>query len=155
MITLFDYQKIALDLIVNAFKTRAMALAVMATGLGKTIVAAFWANRELKKKRKGLFLCHENGILDQAMVEFRKVIDDRYSLKPFYGDKKDWRADEADMVFASFQTYAIWKDAFLEHGFDFIIVDESHHGQALSKKSSSISNPRNFSASRPPLTGWI
>lgn len=130
MITLFDYQQVALDLIVNAFRVSATVLAVMATGLGKTIVSAFWANEELRKKRKGLFLCHDNGILDQAIIEFKKVLGEKYSLSSFYGDRKDWRADESDMIFASFQTYVNWKDAFFEDEVDFIIVDESHHGQA-------------------------
>lgn len=130
MITLYDYQQMALSLIINAFLTRTSALAVMATGLGKTVVSAFWAKEELKKKRKGLFLCHDTGILEQAMKEFKKVLGEKYSLSSFFGNSKDWRADEADMVFASFQTYGNWKHAFFEDEFDFMIVDESHHGQA-------------------------
>ena len=130
MITLFDYQKMAFDLIVNAFRSSAAVLAVMATGLGKTIVAAFWAKEELRKKRKGLFLCHDNGILEQAMKEFKKVLGDKVRFASFFGPDKDFDADKADMVFASFQTYVNWKNAFFENEFDFIIVDESHHGQA-------------------------
>jgi len=132
MITLFDYQQKALNLLIEAFRTKIVALVVMATGLGKTIVAAFWAKSELKKKRRGLFLCHENGILEQAMGEFRKVIGNTAVFAPFFGvDKdKDFNADKADMVFASFQSYADWKIVFPEDWFDFIIVDESHHGQA-------------------------
>ena len=129
MITLFEYQQIAFELIIKAFMASSTALVVMATGLGKTIIAAFWARTEIKKKRKGLFLCHDGGILDQSLVEFRRVLGNSYSLKTFYGDKKDWRADEADIVFASFQTL-LNCNPFHEDEFDFIIVDESHHGQA-------------------------
>ncbi|MCX6813199.1 MAG: DEAD/DEAH box helicase family protein, partial [Candidatus Azambacteria bacterium] len=127
---LFGYQRKAFDLIVDAFKEKTIALVVMATGLGKTIVSAFWAQKEIMKGHKGLFLCHNNGILDQAMVEFRKVLGEQAILKPFYGLNKDFDADKANIVFASFQTCANWKDVFFENEFDFIIVDESHHGQA-------------------------
>ncbi|MFZ2188119.1 MAG: DEAD/DEAH box helicase [Candidatus Moraniibacteriota bacterium] len=130
MIILHDYQEKAFNLLVEAFKTRFAALVAMATGLGKTIVAAFWAKSELQKKRKGLFLCHENGILEQAMQEFRKVLGGEAILVSFFGSNKNFDADKADIVFASFQTYINWKNAFFEDEFDFIIVDESHHGQA-------------------------
>lgn len=127
---LFDYQWKALNLTMKAFETRAKALVVMATGLGKTIVSAFWAKSELKKKHRGLFLCHKNNILEQAIGEFRKVIGNDAKFCSFFGSDKDFDADKADIVFASFQTYANWKDAFFENEFDFIIIDESHHGQA-------------------------
>ncbi|MFA5386441.1 MAG: DEAD/DEAH box helicase family protein [Candidatus Paceibacterota bacterium] len=134
MMNLFDYQQKALDLIVNAFKEKATALVVMATGLGKTIVSAFWAQKEINNGHKGLFLCHNNGILDQAMLEFRKVLGEQVILKPFYGSSKDFNADQANVVFASFQTYRNWKHVFFEDEFGFIIVDESHHGQASTFK---------------------
>lgn len=130
MIELFDYQQVALEKIVDAFKTKVAALVVMACGLGKTVVAAAWARGELIEGRKGLFLCHENGILDQALGEFQNVVGPEYCLKTFYGDRKDWNADKADIVFASFQTFVTHKHAFFENEFDFVVVDESHHGQA-------------------------
>ncbi|MEK7624502.1 MAG: integrase repeat-containing protein [Patescibacteria group bacterium] len=130
MINLFDYQQPALKAIIEAFREKTAALVVMATGLGKTILAAFWAQKEINIGHKGLFLCHNNGILDQAMVEFRKVLGKQVILKPFYGSNKDFDVDKANIVFASFQTYANWKGVFFENEFDFIIVDESHHGQA-------------------------
>ena len=83
MINLFDYQQPALKAIIEAFREKTAALVVMATGLGKTILAAFWAQKEINIGHKGLFLCHNNGILDQAMVEFRKVLGKQVILKPF------------------------------------------------------------------------
>lgn len=134
MINLFGYQQPALDAIINAFKRKTAVLAVMATGLGKTIIAAFWAKKEINNGQKGLFICHNNGILDQAIPEFREVLGEKAIFKPFYGLNKDFDVGKANIVFASFQTYVNWKETFLKDGFDFIIVDESHHIQAETYK---------------------
>ncbi|MEI7890957.1 MAG: DEAD/DEAH box helicase family protein [bacterium] len=136
MITLYDYQEVALLAIIEAFKTKNSALAVMATGLGKTIVAASWTKGELKNRQRGLFLCHDNGILDQAIIEFKKVLGSKRNLISFYGieSEKNFSIDKADITFASFQSLITWKDAMHEDEFDFIIVDESHHGQASTFK---------------------
>ncbi len=134
MITLYpEYQIPAYQKLVNHFKTNAVALLVMATGLGKTIVAAFWAKREYKKNRKGLFLCHDTGILDQARDEFHKVMGHSVATKTFFGTDKDWSADKGDVVFATFQTLRDCNPFFTDE-FHFIIVDESHHGQAPTYK---------------------
>lgn len=132
MITPYDYQREALRAISDAFRTKMAILVVMATGLGKTVVSALWAKDEIGKGHKGLFLCHDNGILDQAIEEFRKALGGSASLAAFYGSEKerDYDIDNADVAFASFQTMRDWKEALLEDEFDFVIVDESHHGQA-------------------------
>lgn len=134
MITLYpEYQVPAYQRLVEHFKTNVAALLVMATGLGKTIVAAFWAKREYKRNRKGLFLCHDTGILDQAQNEFRKVMGNAITFKSFFGNEKDWTADQGDIVFATFQTLRETNPFFADE-FDFVIVDESHHGQAPTYK---------------------
>ena len=135
MIELYpEYQVPAFKKLVKHFAKNVVGLMVMATGLGKTIVAAFWAKREYKKGQKGLFLCHDTGILDQAMDEFQKVFGRKeVSLKTFFGSDKDWDADKGDIVFATFQTLRE-SNPFFEDEFDFIIVDESHHGQAPTYK---------------------
>lgn len=134
MIKLFEYQKMALSVIEKVLKIKNRALVIMATGLGKTIVVAFWSKKRIQKKQKGLFLCHDKGILDQSIMEFRKVLGPIASLKPFYGVDKDWDADKADVVFATFQTLRS-TNPFFSNEFDFIIVDESHHGQAPTYKN--------------------
>ncbi|MCD4771710.1 DEAD/DEAH box helicase family protein [archaeon] len=139
-ITMHNYQRKAHVKIWKAFVRKKRVLAVMATGLGKTIVAAFCALTLFKKKiRNGkrcrvLFLCHDNGILEQSVEEFRKVLGKKYSFGIFHGQEKVY--DEVDVLFASFQTLGGnknrdgWKEAFLEDEFDFVIVDESHHSHA-------------------------
>lgn len=101
----------------------------MASGLGKTISAAsilkVWSRRTRKHT---LFLCHENRILDQACVEFRRVLDDKVTYGTFHGEKKD--ETDRDIVFASFQTMHRHVRKFRPDEFDCLIVDESHHGKA-------------------------
>lgn len=111
---------------------RKRALVVKASGLGKTVLAAFDVRRYLRQHGgRVLYLCHQNDILEQAQKEFAKVLGwkkaTRYAF--FHGyDKR--RAHEADIVFASFQTMREWHTKFRKREFAYIVVDESHHGTA-------------------------
>ena len=142
---LFSYQEKFLKVIQESFQEQilepmARVLMVLATGLGKTIVAAFWAKEELKANpnQKILFLCHENNILNQTYRHFKKIIDGNTVMRKFYGKgkTKDFLADNAQIVFSSFQTMANadWRYGFDRDHFDIIIVDESHHSQAETYK---------------------
>ncbi|MFZ5365345.1 MAG: zinc-ribbon domain-containing protein [Patescibacteria group bacterium] len=127
MFELYDYQKPPLKAVNQAFETQQRVLMVMASGLGKTVVSAFWAKDHLRHG-KMLFLCHENEILAQALSIFRQVLGETVSLGVFTGQQKDY--EDVDALFASFQTFREWKEAFFPDEFATIIVDESHHGQA-------------------------
>jgi RNA polymerase sigma factor (sigma-70 family) len=131
---LYDYQEVAFQKVVDTFEIRKAALMIMATGLGKTIVSAFFAKEEVARKQKGLFLCHENHILQQSFNKYRQIVGCGPRLKKCYGDNKDWNKDNSDILFASFQSLSQTYDMFDKHHFDFIIVDESHHGQAPTYK---------------------
>ena len=138
----YVYQLPVIQKVKETLTTRDVVLFVMAMGLGKTVVSAFVAQDWLRSGKKGLFLCHETYILDQVEQEYRKVIGNDLAYKTFYGSekdgKKDWTADNADMLFASFQSFNNWHEkwylAFDPDHFDFMVVDESHHGQAPSYK---------------------
>jgi len=124
---LYEYQNRALQRLATHFKEHGKALLVMATGLGKTIVAAFWAKEQLQHGR-GLVLCHDSNILKQAMRDFREVLDETVSMGIFYGGQKEY--ERVDILFATFQTFREWRVVFFENEFNFIIVDESHHSEA-------------------------
>ena len=83
-------------------KTRAAGneagLVVMATGLGKTWLAAFDSARE--EFRRVLFVAHREEILSQAMATFRRIRPGAH-LGLYTGQEK---APEADVLFASVQT---------------------------------------------------
>jgi superfamily II DNA or RNA helicase len=141
-----DYQLECRDIVWETLTIRDIVLYVMAMGLGKTVTSAFIAKPWLENGKRGLFLCHETYILEHVEQEYRKVLlDNDIVYKTFYGGKdeqgnkrKDWSADQADMLFASFQSMNNWHEkwylAFDRDHFDFMIVDESHHAQAPSYK---------------------
>ncbi|MEX2209582.1 MAG: DEAD/DEAH box helicase family protein [Patescibacteria group bacterium] len=106
------------------------ALVVLASGMGKTRIAAKDVSNFFieNPNSRVLYLCHQNEILRQAEQEFRGVLGSPHSYGQFAGHEKEF--DEVNCLFASFQTMRDWKDAFLPEEFDYIIVDEGHHSAA-------------------------
>jgi superfamily II DNA or RNA helicase len=107
---------------------RRRGLVVLATGLGKTLLAAFEA-RALAARRV-LFVAHRVEILEQARAAFERALPGR-SAGMFTGDRRD---RDADLMFATVQALgrpehlASWpRDAF-----DLVVVDETHHVAAPS-----------------------
>jgi len=101
-------------------------MVTMATGLGKTWLAAFDAARP--EVKRVLFVAHREEILKQSRDVFRQVIPDA-SLGLYYGGEKQ---PAADIVFASVQTLARNLDRFAANAFDYVVVDEFHHAAAAS-----------------------
>ncbi|WML56022.1 DEAD/DEAH box helicase family protein [Neobacillus sp. PS2-9] len=105
------------------------ALVVMATGLGKTYLAGFFA----QNYKKILFVAHREEILYQARDSFKRIMPEKqYGI--YNGKIKE---SQADAVFASIYTLSIKKhlEQFQPDEFDLIIVDEFHHAAADSYKS--------------------
>jgi superfamily II DNA or RNA helicase/diadenosine tetraphosphate (Ap4A) HIT family hydrolase/HKD family nuclease len=99
-------------------------LVVMATGLGKTWLAAFDTARP--SFRRILFVAHREEILRQSRDVFRRVQPDA-DLGLFAGAEKN---PGARIVFASVQTLAGRLNTFDADEFDYIVVDEFHHAAA-------------------------
>jgi len=105
------------------------ALAVMATGLGKTWLAAFDVHQfSPDKMPRVLFVAHRVEILNQAANTFRKL----YPNATFSWFAGTQGLLDGDFVFASIQKLAR-ADALeriaSEH-FDYVIIDEVHHAAA-------------------------
>lgn len=114
-------------------------LVVLATGLGKTWLAAFDAH-QLGAKRI-LFVAHREEILGQAASTFLRIRPNA-RVGTYAGQKRD---ADADVLCASIQT--LGKEAHLERfaptHFDYIVVDEFHHAAAPSyRRFLSYFNPR-------------
>jgi len=133
MITPKNYQAQAISKGLEALSQFGKALLVMATGLGKTVVAAFMTKGEILSQGKVLFLCHDSSILKQARRSFSEIIGPDCRCGEFHGRQKDH--DDVDIIFATFQTMKDWKEAFFDDEFSTIIVDEGHHSQATTFKS--------------------
>ena len=101
-------------------------LVVMATGLGKTWLAAFDTARP--QFRRVLFVAHREEILRQSMDVFRRVRPDA-DLGLYYGGEK---RPDAGVLFASIQTLAANLHRFRPDRFDYVVVDEFHHAAARS-----------------------
>jgi len=101
-------------------------LVVMATGLGKTWLAAF-DSQQMNAKRV-LFVAHREEILFQAETTFLRIRP--HARVGFYtGQVKD---QEVDILCASVQTLGKLKhlSLFPPRHFDYVVVDEFHHASA-------------------------
>lgn len=126
----YDPTPIQREALKDLIKTREhgnkAGLVVLATGLGKTFLAAFDSNRPEFKRI--LFVAHREEILSQARATFRKVRPTA-SVGLYTGAEKQ---PDADILFASVQTLSrlahlrkFWPDHF-----DYIVIDEFHHATA-------------------------
>jgi superfamily II DNA or RNA helicase/HKD family nuclease len=100
------------------------ALVVMATGLGKTYLAGFFA----QNFNRVLFVAHREEILYQAQESFRNIMPVR-STGIYNGKHKE---SEVDTIFASINTLSMKAhlEKFSKDEFDLIIFDEFHHAAA-------------------------
>ncbi|MGK5027138.1 DUF3427 domain-containing protein [Janthinobacterium sp. RB2R34] len=101
-------------------------LVVLATGLGKTWLAAFDAKQI--GARRVLFVAHREEILNQAAETFLRIRPD--ARVGFYaGQTKD---TQAEILCASIQTLGQEKhlEQYAPDHFDYIVVDEFHHAAA-------------------------
>ncbi len=101
-------------------------LVVLATGLGKTWLAAF----DSFSFSKVLFVAHREEILAQARETFRRIRPDQ-TFGFYTGQEK---IPDAQIVFASIQTLSKSHHLrqFKADRFDYIVVDEFHHASANS-----------------------
>ena len=101
-------------------------LVVLATGLGKTWLAAFDA--EQVGARRVLFVAHREEILNQAAETFLRIRP-RSRVGFYMGQTRDV---EVDVLCASVQTLGrnIHLERFSPQHFDYIVVDEFHHASA-------------------------
>lgn len=106
-------------------------LVVLATGMGKTFLAAFDA-KQLNAERV-LFVAHREEILLQAQSTFNTVSPEK-STGLFNASRKDIHVD---FLFASVQSLRTEEALaqFAPEHFDYIVVDEFHHASAPSYRA--------------------
>lgn len=107
----------------------------VATGVGKTYAVAHDIKKYLDEKpdARVLYLCHKGQVLEQARDTIADVVDPEVSHGNFY---KGQYEDREQIVYATFQQMTGGSDdaknyqAFDPKEFDYVVVDESHHGPA-------------------------
>lgn len=131
----FPYQKEILEKleVERTVHNRYRNLLVAATGTGKTVISAFdYKNfRTNNKSSKLLFVAHRKEILQQAKATFQGVLKDN-NFGDLWVDGIEPNSNE--YLFVSVQTLNNrLKDLNLSpEYYDFIILDEAHHGSASS-----------------------
>ncbi|MBV8375659.1 MAG: DEAD/DEAH box helicase family protein [Verrucomicrobia bacterium] len=113
------------------------ALVAVATGLGKTWLAAFdvrAAGKTLKRRPRVLIVAHRAEILVQAERTLRRALDDQWpetTVSWYLGSGNDLRGD---LIVASVQklSRAEGLKELSNHHFDYALVDEVHHAEAPS-----------------------
>ena len=108
-------------------------LIVAATGVGKTIIAAFDYKRFRCSHNQArlLFVAHRKEILEQSLQKFQEVLND-FNFGQLYVDGK--KPANIEHLFISIQSFNAgdftkWTS---EDYYDYIIVDEFHHAAANS-----------------------
>ncbi len=122
-----DHQQEALTaLVATREEGHHRGLVVLATGMGKTFLAAFDAAQ--CQARKVLFVAHREEILLQAESSFLAVMPNK-KVGRYTGQQKD---AEYDMLFGSVQTLGRQAHlaTFAPDTFDYIVIDEFHHAAA-------------------------
>lgn len=101
-------------------------LVVLATGLGKTWLAAFDAVR--MGARRILFVAHREEILGQAAATFVRILPKK-RVGYYTGRSRD---ADVDVLCASVQTLAKAEhlERFVPQHFDYVVIDEFHHAAA-------------------------
>ena len=108
------------------------ALLISATGTGKTYLSAFDVKQANAKKI--LFVAHRKVILERAKISYQKILKNK-KMEIF--DSNFQINDKDEVVFAMVQTLNKEKNLniFPKDYFDYIIVDEVHHGGAKTYQS--------------------
>ena len=131
MKTLRPYQDEALDAVWHQVANgNSRALVVLASGLGKTVLAARLAYDVLNSETgRILFLVDNVDILRQARMEFEETMPSGVSVGILNGYEQE--DTDAPVLFCTFQSMLSRLDSFSPDEFQVVIVDEAHHGQAV------------------------
>jgi superfamily II DNA or RNA helicase len=122
------YQQECVESVLKELKAARSVLYVLATGLGKTVIAAHLA----KSFQHGriLFLAHRQELIYQARRTFEAVLGETPEIEM----ADQWADSRARVVISTIQTQAGSKggrrERFNPSDFSLLIADESHHAVA-------------------------
>ena len=112
-------------------------LIVAATGTGKTVIAAFDYKRfyEANSSHRLLFVAHRKEILEQSINTFSSVLNNSSFGDLWVGEYRPSTSGDLSHLFISIQSFNSNLEAFRKCGhnyYDYIVVDEAHHSEAVS-----------------------
>ena len=112
-------------------------LVVAATGTGKTVIAAFDFKRFFEKHQRQarlLFVAHRREILEQAVATFRAVLRIADYGELLVGPHTAERFDQLFCSVSMLSSKRLWERVGRDF-YDFVVVDEVHHGPAASYRA--------------------
>lgn len=113
-------------------------LVIAATGVGKTVVAAFDYKRFTKehggKVNRLLFVAHREELLKQSLSTFRAVLGDQNFGELMVGGNEPEGIEHLFISIQSFNSKNLVSYTSQDY-YDFIIVDEFHHAAAPTYRS--------------------
>lgn len=124
------YQSKIVSNVVREYEVgRKKSLFIVATGLGKTVIASSAADLLIQKGlKKVLVLCHSTDLAQQLQKEFWTQIPKSVSTRLFMGGEAPVPIDGIN--FGLYQTLHGYLGGIDPDAFDLIIVDEAHHALA-------------------------
>jgi superfamily II DNA or RNA helicase len=133
-----SYQQRILEALDAAREAGSMRnLIVAATGTGKTVISAFDFARFVRAQGGHgnlLFVVHRKEILQQARDCFRSILRDPNFGELLVGGMQPSRWEAVFASVQSLKNRRPWETLGAEH-FDFVIIDEAHHGSASSYRA--------------------
>ncbi len=125
-----DYQKSIVEKVVNNYDGgKKKSLFIVATGLGKTVIASTIADCLIQRGlKKVLVLCHSTDLAQQLQREFWTQISKYVPTRLFMGG--DAPIPIEGINFGLYQTLHGYLGGIDPNAFDLIIVDEAHHALA-------------------------
>lgn len=131
-----DYQLDAVEAIERAWQTSNSTLAVLATGLGKTVIAAHVIDRA--PEGRVLFVAHREELIWQAHAKIKAVtgVEPGIEMADYRAANGFWGKHR--IIISSVQTQCAGMNGagrmsqFDPHEFSVLIIDEAHHTPAES-----------------------
>jgi superfamily II DNA or RNA helicase len=124
------YQSKIIQSVIESHKSgRQKALFVVATGLGKTVIAAIIADKLFHQGyRKVLVLCHATDLAIQLQQSFWGQMSKEIPTRIFMGGEPP--VPSVGITFGLYQTLFGYLGGIDPNAFDLIVIDEAHHALA-------------------------
>jgi superfamily II DNA or RNA helicase len=107
-------------------------LVIAATGTGKTVIAAFDFQKfylDRNRQARLLFVAHRQEILQQSLITFRNILRDHSFGELLVGPFEAARLEHLFCSVGMLTGRRLWEQLGNDF-YDYIIIDEAHHGTA-------------------------
>ena len=123
------YQSACLDQIGDRFNSHQSTIAVLATGLGKTVIFSHLANR--MDQRKVMILAHREELVTQAAGKIRQICGEEPGIEmgAMRSDHHTNMYNRSHVIVGSVQTLSRdrRRAKFCPADFGLLVIDEAHH----------------------------